>query len=120
MQVVDPGHEYLLDALDGEQENRLVFVKREGPNYPGNLGHHAGTTMQEVLRALVDRAVYVNSQIPSAHTQAAIYYMKSAIFEFENRAAKRHGRAAPDIENAVYGEKCKKCGHIGCHGECHP
>lgn len=55
MKVIDPGHVYDLRSLDGEQLNRLVFVKREGPSYPGNVGHYPGTTMQEVLRALIDR-----------------------------------------------------------------
>lgn len=60
MTVIDPGHEYLMDSLDGEQTNRLVFVKRQGVKYPGNVGAHPGTTMQEVLRALLERLKYVN------------------------------------------------------------
>lgn len=121
MKVIDPGHEYLLDSLDGEQENRLVFVKREGEKYPGNAGHHPGTTMQEVLRALIDRAEYVNAQILSEETLTSISRMKDALYWLEVRAARRHGRPANfTVDEAVAGEdKCSKCGHIGCFGECH-
>lgn len=119
MVVVDPGHEYLLDSLDGDQENRLVFVKREGEKYPGNVGHHPGTTMQETLRALIDRAKYVNNQIPDRDTAFAMAHMEWAVFYLERRAARRHGREAPTVEEAVHGAKCYKCGHVGCEGNCH-
>lgn len=49
-----------------------MFVKREGEHFPGNVGHYPGTTMQEVLRVLIDRAKYVNSQIPCLETEMAI------------------------------------------------
>lgn len=116
IQVLDPGHEYLLNSLDGEQENRLVFVKREGEKYPGNIGSHPGTTMQEVLRALIDRATYVNNQIPFEETQRAILYMKLVIYYLEVRASIRHGNI-PDFsaKEAVYGKTCTKCGHIKCN-----
>lgn len=120
MIVVDPGHECLLSSLDGEQENRLVFVKREGPGYPGNIGHHPGTTMQEVLRVLIDRANYVNNQIRSYLTEEAIGHMEKAILALEIRAARRHGRPDVYLRQAVDGPTCKKCGHAGCQGECHP
>ncbi len=120
MEVIDPGHEYTLDSLDGDQPNRLIFVKREGPGYPGNVGHHPGTTMQEVLRALIHRARYVNAQIPDERTERAIRHMEEAVYLFENRAAERHGRNPPTLREAVSGEgKCLKCGHVGCGGSCH-
>lgn len=119
MKVIDPGHEYTLDSLDGEHENRLVFVKREGQKYPGNIGSHPGTTMQEVLRALIDRAEYVNNQIPCSETETAIHHMQYALYAFETRAARRHKRKIPDIKAAVSGAgKCMKCGHVGCTGGC--
>lgn len=125
MKVLDPGHEYLLRVLDCPETDKerlpLVFVKREGPGYPGNEGHHSGTTTQEVLRALIDRNKYVDNQIPDLHTQRAINFMRRALLELEFRAAERHGRkntfASPyEIEEAPV---CEKCGHIGCLGGCH-
>lgn len=77
--------------------------------------------MQEVLRALIDRARYVNNQIYSDRTDNAIRLMEAAVWELEARAAERHGRLADfSISQAVRAEgKCGKCGHVGCKDDCH-
>lgn len=127
MKVIDPGHEYELDSLDGEQPNRLVFVKREGDKYPGNVGHHPGTNCQEVMRALIERLRYVNEQISCRETTIAINKLEDALdalYVLEQRAAVRHGRGAAfdrlDRRAVVEGRgKCRACGHVGCGGDCH-
>jgi hypothetical protein len=130
MKVIDPGHSYALRVLDefsakGEVVSSLVFVKREGPGYPGNVGHHSGTTTQEVLRALIDRAHYVNGQIPDERNDDAIAHMRDAIYALEHRAAERHDRLASfeeltaDYEAIEKLPTCAKCNHIGCDGSCH-
>ena len=116
MRVLDPGHRYALPHLDGEKETVLQFVKREGAIYPGNVGHCEGVNMQEVLRALIERAIYLDAQLPAHETMLAISYMKLAVHSLESRAARRHGRASPDVENSVYGDTCRGCGHVGCDG----
>lgn len=90
----------------------------------GNVGHHPGTTTQEVLRALIDRARYVNDQTPCEETAEAITLMATAVYLFEKRAAARHGRLQEFLKigilNVVHGAlKCHKCGHVGCKGDCH-
>lgn len=120
MRVVDPGHIYMLRELDRNTEVPLVFVKREGPGYPGNKGHHPGVTLQEVLRALVHRAEYVNNQIFCEETTSAIEHLKEAIWELEARAASRHGRQFNyTADEVVVAGTCIKCGHVGCQGACH-
>jgi len=121
MRIIDPGHVYYLRVLDGEphEESILAFVKRKGAKYPGNNSTHSGTTNQEVLRAVVDRLGYVDYQIPHERNRHAWEYIKSAIWELEARAAERHGRPIPDIQEAVYGILCPKCNHAGCEGTCH-
>jgi len=120
MIVVDPGHLYHLDLLDiSNRRSVLRFVKREGPKYPGNVGHYPGTNCQEPLRAIIDRLDYVNKQIPSIHDTMAIDYIRLAISALEDRAAELHGRPKPTIQQAVYGITCSKCRHVGCKGECH-
>lgn len=64
MEVIEPGHIYELDHLDGNRKQRLVFVNRE--DRP-----HEGTQTQEVLRAnidsiecLVDRANHCDACLP--------------------------------------------------------
>lgn len=131
MKVIDPGHVYDLVWVDGRPEadghpildyaNRLTFVKREGEKYPRNVGHHPGTQIQEVLRTLIDRLYYVNTQEPDVANAVVISNLREAIFTLECRAAKRHGRRFDlrlwaDIEKHPV---CLKCGHIGCIGGCH-
>jgi hypothetical protein len=120
MIVSDPGHIYMLSALDGGSPQTLTFVKREGDKYPGNVGHYPGTTLQEVLRACINRIEYLDSQIKSPANFIAIQALKLAIVCFEDRAADRHGRHRNKPHDSVYGPQCPKCLHVGCKGQCHP
>lgn len=121
MRVLDAGHYYELDRLDGPGVEMLQFVKREGEGYLGNVGHCPGTNMQEVIRALIDRCKYLDAQIPCVETVATIAALRTALLLLELRAARRHGRewtvaSFTGLENFPV---CERCGHIGCHGECH-
>jgi hypothetical protein len=122
MRIIDPGHLYELDHLDGDKKELLRFVKREGPGYPGNVGHYEGTNMQEVTRSLIDRCFYTYNQVPCTETMAALQSYRNGLLFLELRAARRHGRLL-DLRGQVALELlpvCKKCGHIGCGGACHP
>lgn len=120
MRIVDPGHHYVLLELDYEgpelAERHLIFVKREGEGYPGNTGHHSGTNMQEVLRAVFNRLDYLDNQIPDERNMRAKHKIAEAIWLLECRAADRHGRVHPTVINSVSNETCKLCGHVGCGG----
>ena len=123
MKVIDPGHEYELDSYDGGEPVRLVFLKREGEGYPFNEGHHSGTNCQEVLRALIDRVKYLQKQIACEENECIINKLRSCLWEFEKRAAKRHGRASVFPWQEQYQvlpvedqPTCAGCGHIGCNG----
>jgi hypothetical protein len=117
MIVKDPGHHYVLqelDHLDPTAERHLVFVKREGEGFPGNVGHHPGTNMQEVLRAVVNRLTYLDNQIEDSRNMKAKHLICEAIWLLECRAADRHHREHPTVIEAVTGQTCLKCGHVGC------
>jgi len=117
MIVQDPGHLYTLPSLDDGQPQELRFVKRIGEKYPGNEPPaYGGTTMQEVIRALIDRAEYLQQQIPCCETEAAIGNLRTALLLFEIRAARVHQRSLDfkrlrDFEAA---ERCGHCLHVGC------
>ncbi len=124
MEVVDPGHIYILDYLDVNFDGRrhksfedtLTFVKREGDKYPGNVGHHPGTITQEVLRALIDRTKYVNKQLPCAENEYVLHSLRTAILFLEQRAHRMRGKellyiGPGDIEDIP---TCDICGHILC------
>ncbi len=124
MKILDPGHVYELDILDGNDDfggNVLTFVKREGPNFPGNVGKFPGTTSQEVIRALISRAVYVNGQHPCVENDAVISLLESALLLLEVRAARKHGHALtePSMVSFLLKQKCPTCFHINCevHGK---
>lgn len=124
MRVIDRGHMYQLEELDADYVRRpayLEFVKRMGPQYPGNTSAHAGTNMQEVLRVLINRATYLNRQERCAETEAVIDHLRSCILLLEHRAARRHGRVLDldTIQGIEYRATCPKCGHIRCGGKCH-
>lgn len=128
MRVIDPGHKYILNELDlkeGSGTQVLTFVKREGPGYPGNIGHYPGTNIQECVRALINRTQYLHNQIPSIHNEAIISAFRIAIMQLEVRAARRHGRNPYPVELMTPGAEveniatCLRCGHIGCKGNCH-
>lgn len=117
MKELDPGHVYKLNTLDGDQLNLLTFVKREGEKYPGNVGHHSGTTTQEVCRALIARTKYVNNQEAHVANILVITYLQSCIYELESRAAYRHHLEPPnetEVPSIEELETCTICGHIWC------
>ena len=85
MRVIDPGHEYLVDNLDGEMApQRIVFVKR----FRG-VANHPGTTNQELLRVLIDRATFLNAELPSPMTDQIIEHLQMALVLHEARALAR-------------------------------
>jgi hypothetical protein len=122
VKVLEPGHLYELDNLDGPGVQVLRFVKRVGEKYPGNSGEpYAGTTMQEVLRALANRLQYVDGQQPCDENDAVLSHLFRAIYTLEKRAARLHGRNIKDVPltHVLDGVgKCSHCGHVGCHGDC--
>lgn len=119
MKILDPGHTYELDILDGNDDfggNVLQFVKREGENFSGNVGKYPGTTTQEVLRACIDRSKYVNGQKSCAENEIVISLLEAALFLLENRAARNHGHflKVDSMKDFLSMKKCPKCFHIGC------
>lgn len=132
MRVIDLGHVYELEWLDEDGADReslpyLQFVKREGPKYPGNTGHHAGTNMQEVLRVLIHRMRYVHGQQWDFNNTTILNDLRHALYLLEERAARKHNRTYTFSQLILQLSStnmledlptCKTCGHIGCEGTC--
>ena len=114
MQVIDPGHRYRLKTLDGfaGQWQELVFVKREGAGYPGNVGHHAGTILQEVWRVSIDRLKYVDAQIQHPCNQQAIDHLRCALRLLEERAVERHNASIKTQEGPIELWATQENGHV--------
>ncbi len=84
MRVIERGHIYEL-ANKGEGTQLLTFIK----NLPENGVNHDGVQCQEVLRALIDRVLDLNSQLPCHENIDIISHLRSALILFEKRAVQR-------------------------------
>lgn len=119
MKVIDPGHLYEVASLDGDAPQLIRFVKRIGEKFPGNVGPgYPGTTSQELLRILIDRAHYVDNQVPHYSNVLGRSHARSYLWLLEERAALRAGdftrmqRASIDAIERY--PTCPTCGHIFC------
>lgn len=121
--ILDHGHEYELLTLDlpltGEYSQTLRFVKREDAHddlkFPGNKGHHAGTTVQSVLRVLHSRMAFLDSQHHCAENVKIMELLRESNYLLEVRAARRHGRNYTlTIDEAIDAPMCPECGHTKC------
>jgi len=81
MKILERGHKYKLDTLDGEFPVELTFVKR----FRG-IDNHAGTTSQEVLRCLIDRVQTLDAEAPWDGNEEIIKYLRLALVLHESRA----------------------------------
>lgn len=106
MKVVKPGHVYDLDNLHGNSSTRLQFYM-DPELHDGE--SRAGPNCQEVIRALIDRVNYLDSEKPWEGNEAIVMHLRSALALFESRAILRKiERGELDIENVMLG----KDGHI--------
>lgn len=123
MKVLDPGHRYEIAIYDSvlispvDVAGQLLFMKRMGPMYPGNHNAHPGTNCQELLRVLIDRITYLDQQDPCIHNQLNLILARQMLWNFEDRAAKRHGLTLDfPVEGIETHPTCSTCGHIVCRG----
>lgn len=114
--VKDTGHAYELPNLDGDGSQLLRFVKRFDPQkYPGNADAYPGTTLQTVMRCLIERVKYLDNQIPCPNNGAVVSRLIECLWLLEERAAARHGysfdyRPGDMLEMPM----CGHCGHVVC------
>ena len=82
MKILDAGHRYKLDNLKSKGEQILDFYKDPEINGEGR----AGCSCQEVLRVLIDRVYFLDSQKPCRENEEIIKHLRLAILLFETRA----------------------------------
>jgi hypothetical protein len=83
MKVIEPGHIYQLQHLDGSGAGLLTFVNREAGT------QHEGTQTQEVLRVLIDRTQHCDHCLRWDGNDKIIYHLRMAIALHEARALER-------------------------------
>lgn len=119
MKVLDPGHLFALQALDGKWPTLLRCVKRNQPpeKYPGNRDAYPGTNCQEVIRALISRLKYLDQQQPARQNDDAIFHLEMVLLALEDRAHQKHGSeviADLSIDEVLAATPCPTCGHVLC------
>ncbi len=127
-EVLDKGHRYELLSLDDDEQignftgrfyQTLTFVKRcdlQNPErFPGNENAYPGTTVQSVVRALLERLRYLQNQIWSLENVFVIFCLRCVLWLMEFRAARRHGHTYwKSLTFAETEPLCQKCGHTIC------
>lgn len=95
MRVLEPGHLYELDHLDGGGKTLLQFVSRAPLHQPVE-----GVINQEVLRALIDRVQLLHAEVPWAGNDEILHHLRMALALHEARAMLRHvekGHILPEV-----------------------
>lgn len=85
MRIIEQGHIYALETKEGN-EQLLTFVKSLPEDSSSN---HDGVLCQEVIRALIDRVLDLNSQVPCHENIDIIERLRECLILFERRAFSR-------------------------------
>jgi len=107
MRILEDGHIYELNELDRNRNDesrlqRLTFVARE----PHNNRVHAGTTTQEVIRALISRTKYCDNCLRWDGNDQIIYHLRMALVLHEARALiRKQDKGAFNPEEILIDEK---------------
>jgi hypothetical protein len=130
MRILDSGHLYALHHLEDAGEQLLRFVKRSGG--PASYdAEYAGTTCQEVLRALINRLTFVDALLPAIENRQALEAARVCLWALEARAYRRRQQgdsrihaqhdSAPPVpfsqEQIETYPPCSWCGHIFCDND---
>jgi hypothetical protein len=92
MRIIEKGHVYELNSLDGVASVTLTFVNREDNPHPG-------TQTQEVLRALIDRTRHCDGCLRWPGNDQIVFHLQMALVLHEARTLERKvqkGELAPE------------------------
>ena len=98
MREIDKGHKYNLKCNGSLKEIELTFFKDKDINGAG----YEGTTNQEVIRALISRIKFLNTQKPDKINENIIYHLRKALGLHEIRHIERvieEGFPIEDVES---------------------
>lgn len=91
MKIIDPGHRYVVENIDGNGTQIIQFVKRRGTNggLLPNVEMVEGIQSQELLRVLIDRTIYLHKEQAWHENVDVINHLRDALRLYEIRAAHR-------------------------------
>ena len=113
MRVIDPGHIYEVQNVDGDGSQRIEFVRRRDDEAVvlDQTSRREGILTQELLRVAIDRTLYLNAEGPCHENIEIIDCLRRALSLYESRAARRTVEKHPMIERA---DVCEVCQHLLC------
>lgn len=113
MRVVEPGHVYEVQNVDGDGVQRIEFVRRRDDEAVvlAQAERRQGILTQELLRVAIDRTLYLNAEGPCAENVEIIDCLRRALSLYESRAARRTVEKHAMIERA---DVCEVCQHMLC------
>lgn len=113
MRIVEPGHVYEVQNVDGPGSQTIHFVRRrddEATVLP-EAERAPGILTQELLRVAIDRTLYLNAEGPCAENVEIVENLRRALSLYESRAARRTIEKNPMIERT---DVCEICQHVLC------
>lgn len=115
MRVLDDGHIYELENVDGRSTQQLHFVRRRdwrGELLPESV-RQPGILTQELLRVAIDRTLYLHAEAPCDEDTRIVEHLRAAFSLFESRASRR---AIEKLSRPELATTCPVCGHLACLG----
>lgn len=103
MRVIKPGHRYILANFEQPENGQTIqFIEKEpDPSEPAKLYTVSdGTTNEEMLAVLIDRANHLQNKMPCQENTDAIEHLRSALAAWESRTAKRKARGVEGTHQA--------------------
>lgn len=101
MQVIEQGHTYHVDNLEGGvQEISFISKAPTSDTDPTLVTVQNGTTTEEVLSVLIDRMKFLNGRVPCEANEKIITSLESALTLLEQRTAERIERGVEGTQQA--------------------
>ncbi|MCA1571174.1 MAG: hypothetical protein LC798_12825 [Chloroflexi bacterium] len=100
MKILEPGHVYAVENVDGPGKQEIRFVRRrdgKGEPLPEST---PGVLTQELLRVCIDRTLYLYAEAPCDEDTEIIEKLRDCLVLYESRAARRAIERLPKPEQA--------------------
>lgn len=91
MKIVDDGHHYVLDSMDGTIPQSVQFINKEKVD-DKFVTVYDGTTNEEVLKMLIDRMYWLQSRASCRENAICITKLEEALMWLEKRTRDRVAR----------------------------
>lgn len=113
MRIVEAGHVYEAENVDGPGSQRIAFVRRRDPaGEPLPMAQRApGMLTQELLRIAIDRTLYLYAEAPCDEDTKIVEKLRECLALYESRAARRIIERTAKPETLL---PCSICGHVLC------